>query len=201
MWQTGRFIPACAGNRDHSRSRPLQTAVHPRVCGEQRVPVDHWLSATGSSPRVRGTALGASDIKLIVRFIPACAGNRARSRSCLRSGAVHPRVCGEQAADQVMKPGACGSSPRVRGTGSRPDERPDCGRFIPACAGNRVKQGAPSSVASVHPRVCGEQRMIVRTPALMHGSSPRVRGTASEITGYYDDLRFIPACAGNSAQS
>ena len=51
-----RFIPACAGNGPppvRTRSGP---AVHPRVCGER---IRSWASriiASGSSPRVRGTA-------------------------------------------------------------------------------------------------------------------------------------------------
>ena len=56
--------------------------VHPRVCGERFIPAcagnRRVLTATGSSPRVRGTA-----------YVGMHAGLNAP---------VHPRVCGEQPA-------------------------------------------------------------------------------------------------------
>ena len=32
----------------------IVTGAHPRVCGENEGPVNQWLLAAGSSPRVRG---------------------------------------------------------------------------------------------------------------------------------------------------
>ena len=52
----GRFIPACAGNRDLPPGRQLRARVHPRVCGEQGSKLVRIEHPTGSSPRVRGTA-------------------------------------------------------------------------------------------------------------------------------------------------
>ncbi len=91
-----RFIPACAGNRAHRAIPVSLNAVHPRVCGEQSTPCRRRPSASGSSPRVRGTACLSAVLGLGVRFIPACAGNSERPVGILRKGAVHPRVCGEQ---------------------------------------------------------------------------------------------------------
>ena len=52
-------------------------AVHPRVCGELGA-VARWSKVgDGSSPRVRGTRLRFEDDAVVVRFIPACAGNSA----------------------------------------------------------------------------------------------------------------------------
>ena len=54
-----RFIPACAGNSAFSSAVSKGLPVHPRVCGEL-VHLDDVLSAdAGSSPRVRGTLVGA----------------------------------------------------------------------------------------------------------------------------------------------
>ena len=50
----------------------------------------------GSSPRLRGTALEASDRRIGIRFIPAPAGNRFPSPLASRFRPVHPRACGEQ---------------------------------------------------------------------------------------------------------
>ncbi len=113
----GRFIPACAGN-----SRPMHrpcpgTSVHPRVCGEQEAGKASSGTATGSSPRVRGTG------GLLVmqggqpRFIPACAGNSRGQPARHRRRPVHPRVCGEQRRATAAEIVRVGSSPRVRGTG------------------------------------------------------------------------------------
>ena len=50
-----RLIPACAGNIDsHEDTQDAQPA-HPRVCGEHSVAIQMADTATGSSPRVRGT--------------------------------------------------------------------------------------------------------------------------------------------------
>ena len=52
---TVRFIPACAGNSCDRVAEAAALAVHPRVCGEQRVRQYLRNCGRGSSPRVRGT--------------------------------------------------------------------------------------------------------------------------------------------------
>ena len=74
--QFHRFIPACAGNSVKPARMARSMAVHPRVCGEQRVQQISSGADFGSSPRVRGTGDPFGRLALIVRFIPACAGNR-----------------------------------------------------------------------------------------------------------------------------
>lgn len=71
---------------------------HPLVCGEQTVPNVMRKNARGSSPRVRGTAIGAQDRPHRRRFIPAFAGNSRRLRCQFAPPPVHPRVCGEQSS-------------------------------------------------------------------------------------------------------
>ena len=196
-----RFIPACAGNRLYGHSREGANSVHPRVCGEQRCPNNQTTKFSGSSPRVRGTASSCYCGIFPRRFIPACAGNSALGQPPLAGNTVHPRVCGEQAPAAAVPQAPRGSSPRVRGTAPNTLINAIHGRFIPGCAGNRG--GGPTTVAGnpVHPRVCGEQC----TATLLHnqdsGSSPRVRGTDESYRIGYRRSRFIPACAGNRAQS
>ena len=70
-----RFIPACAGNAAGRVRHCLCYTVHPRVCGERfRLVFSHHFT-TGSSPRVRGTRALRNSIRVVRRFIPACAGN------------------------------------------------------------------------------------------------------------------------------
>ncbi len=72
---SGRFIPACAGNSPLKATPLTVPSVHPRVCGEQRPAPPRAPPPTGSSPRVRGTAIQTVGICRQRRFIPACAGN------------------------------------------------------------------------------------------------------------------------------
>ena len=194
-----RFIPACAGN---SISRDLERytgAVHPRVCGE--LPV---LRADEAARR---------------RFIPACAGNSSSRGSLWSASTVHPRVCGELDGSNQSVQVLGGSSPRVRGTLRGVRAFGSASRFIPACAGNSLTPSCGRRATAVHPRVCGEldvllvseqgevgssprvrgtrrNRRVTVVPRI--GSSPRVRGTRWRRGVVVHDLRFIPACAGNS---
>ena len=191
-----RFIPACAGNSATRRRCPPPRPVHPRVCGE----------------------LGAEDAEQppVARFIPACAGNSTLKRLRRRSAPVHPRVCGELPLGYALAHHCAGSSPRVRGTPRRPNRcnaistvHPRvCGelscagprhRFIPACAGNSLAPWKEPTAWPVHPRVCGELLDPRSAVDLDAGSSPRVRGTRTELSRCLFPRRFIPACAGNSA--
>ncbi len=52
-----RFIPAYAGNTSRPRPSPPGIPVHPRVCGEHQPSSSACSSASGSSPRMRGTLL------------------------------------------------------------------------------------------------------------------------------------------------
>ena len=56
----------------------------------------------------------------------------------------------------------------------------------------------PARISAVHPRVGGERPGETRGFASFSGSSPRGRGTHSEIRGGRIPLRFIPAWAGNA---
>ena len=155
--------------------------------------------ALGSSPRVRGTGLRSGERRSGRRFIPARAGNRAPKAERPTEKQVHPRACGEQATPDRLFAHWRGSSPRVRGTGRIRVVFPDVLRFIPARAGNRDRAADAAFESPVHPRACGEQH---RPQLLSHrdsGSSPRVRGTAPDMSVGWHCSRFIPARAGNRA--
>ena len=159
-------------------STPNRT-VHPRVCGEHSS-IRHRRSAfIGSSPRVRGTLKSFRRLVGALRFIPACAGNTATAATATPTPAVHPRVCGEHSLYNSRNNVSVGSSPRVRGTRTRPwGEQADV-RFIPACAGNTSPNRGGRTFDAVHPRVCGEHLAGHPKIQCLGGSSPRVRGTRS----------------------
>ena len=194
-----RFIPACAGNRIAAYIEDVRHTVHPRVCGEQSTRLGKAPKRDGSSPRVRGTENVDGSKFRMLRFIPACAGNRPQTASPSRLSPVHPRVCGEQDCYSERNNQIDGSSPRVRGTAERPTQLGLYGRFIPACAGNSGVSRYPVAPPPVHPRVCGEQQAKSGISPYTLGSSPRVRGTESHQQRSLAIWRFIPACAGNSS--
>ena len=185
-----RFIPACAGNTAWFLVSLLRVLVHPRVCGEHPGYLQRGREVYGSSPRVRGTPHLPCLVCGLYRFIPACAGNTCLP-SCLP---VHPRVCGEHLPAFLP----AGSSPRVRGTPNAEGIIVEYLRFIPACAGNTPHVLQVTKLKTVHPRVCGEHtRRPTRRPTSC-GSSPRVRGTHVRQALHTLNMRFIPACAGNT---
>ena len=173
-----RFIPASAGNSMGSAVLRLRNAVHPRECGEQEPTTSHGPGVHGSSPRVRGTDGTLLVLRLGRRFIPASAGNRWNVAGIATWTAVHPRECGEQKFNRLLKTLAYGSSPRVRGTGERPR--------------------GTNPTHAVHPRECGEQSFSSCFSRRPTGSSPRVRGTVRRYVQLKPEDRFIPASAGNS---
>ncbi len=192
-----RFIPAPAGNRTEFPEAKSSKSVHPRACGEQNVIQIRALSRAGSSPRLRGTATKQKSVLSQHRFIPAPAGNRAKSPSPTRSPTVHPRACGEQTEPEWRDARQSGSSPRLRGTGRVGPRTDGRGRFIPAPAGNRFQKVSSSGWNTVHPRACGEQEFTKLENLKLGGSSPRLRGTDRRPSRTSPSPRFIPAPAGN----
>ena len=170
------------------------------VCGELIATWERAGRTSGSSPRVRGTQRPEPTVVASGRFIPACAGNstsestetetyvgsspRVRGTRFARTlasrrPAVHPRVCGELAVEEVVEF--------------------EVVRFIPACAGNSIEGDLdPRSLCGSSPRVRGTPLAGSTRQCTWDGSSPRVRGTPVARRGPVRVQRFIPACAGNS---
>ena len=192
-----RFIPAPTGNSPGRGEHRGSTSVHPRACGDQGAPARDPRSPMGSSPRLRGT--GASKVweEQTRTFIPAPAGNSSAVSRSTPWPSVHPRACGEQWRSRPRSIIADGSSPRLRGTAARPQQRPDVQRFIPAPAGNRRAPRGDRRPLPVHPRACGEQCHHRTRHRLGVGSSPRLRGTGAVGHNVQVGGRFIPAPAGN----
>ena len=131
-----RFIPACAGNAFPGLHVGPLLPVHPRVCRERITGHGADTGTHGSSPRVQGTRVDLDSDMLLLRFIPACAGNAGVGLSSKFWEAVHPRVCRERWSASVFAAALSGSSPRVQGTQYRRPAAASILRFIPACAGN-----------------------------------------------------------------
>jgi len=193
-----RFIPACAGNTRAASSTACRPSVHPRMRGEHGSICMPPSRSPGSSPHARGT-LGAERIgSESRRFIPACAGNTLSPTEKRSPLPVHPRMRGEHGPEEMKQASASGSSPHARGTRVSGDRCSADGRFIPACAGNTVRQPARNAVHAVHPRMRGEHIRPDYDPTTLAGSSPHARGTPRHLRPQRLPQRFIPACAGNT---
>ena len=193
-----RFIPARAGNTQRLARRPRHGPVHPRSRGEHRRWVVSSSRPSGSSPLARGTPYTVARTNLVLRFIPARAGNTPMGRGWPAPSTVHPRSRGEHAVTPHDREKRTGSSPLARGTQELRRFEADSGRFIPARAGNTFPGGAGRIGSSVHPRSRGEHGSIINLILLILGSSPLARGTPPTATPAAGRFRFIPARAGNT---
>ena len=172
--------------------------VHPRVCGENLLRGNEADGMDGSSPRVRGKRPPPPPGGSGRRFIPACAGKTCPGFRGKQRLPVHPRVCGEnrRAAQEPTPP--AGSSPRVRGKPHPETPRTRTGRFIPACAGKTSSSRLARPGASAHPRVCGENLLVVGHGEVRCGSSPRVRGKPGGGVMSSPRLRAHPRVCGEN---
>ena len=196
---------------DHAGSAPRVrgTSTVPRRHGSRFIPApagnssefsdDRGRDATGSSPRVRGNGW-------------------YRSIAPTALTPVHPRACGERVEPSSSAARHVGSSPRVRGTphfmrtctiGSSVHPRAcgetvqarrpisgAAGRFIPACAGNRISERWLARQFRFIPARAGNA--MRRPPDDQTSVHPRVRGERHARRAADDPRRFIPARAGNS---
>ena len=173
-----------------------RTPVHPRMRGEhgRSTASSHDRGSSphargtrcgrvhvrddGSSPHARGTPRSSRRAASQVRFIPACAGNTSRL-STDASPRFIPACAGNTTSIvRRMRPRP-GSSPHARGT-PRPTRR--------------RRRARP-----VHPRMRGEHATSALLRRRRFGSSPHARGTRPRARRVEPVLRFIPACAGNTA--
>ena len=130
-----RIIPARAG-QTFQRSKTWQpTPDHPRACGANLwlLPVT-WL-LPGSSPRVRGKPRFGRAESVVLRIIPARAGQTRFLKPDTVMMSDHPRACGANLELATSADVNAGSSPRVRGKLSIGRRSRPSRRIIPARAG------------------------------------------------------------------
>ena len=172
-----RITPACAGNSSDLRACTPQDWDHPRLRGEQYRYAQSMRYSAGSPPLARGTDISSATFNGESRITPACAGNRNYPDNQRRNEGDHPRLRGEQLGDALNDIGGKGSPPLARGTGPCKTSRPTRRRITPACAGNRYTRRLQSRHAGDHPRLRGEQSIIIHSRHGVNGSPPLARGT------------------------
>ena len=115
---TSGLIPTYAGNTPQTHTQTSTPGAHPHVCGEHGMCRRQLTHSMGSSPRMRGTQLGARSRCVCVGLIPTYAGNTRGWLMPTASARAHPHVCGEHLSRGADYDYAMGSSPRMRGTPS-----------------------------------------------------------------------------------
>ncbi len=175
-----RFIPAGAGNTGPLYAIGTKNTVYPRWRGEHSVYHSGQIVVNGLSPLARGTQKGKAHGQRRRRFIPAGAGNTRRVPEEREPPAVYPRWRGEHIWKLSNSPIGDGLSPLARGT--------------------RKHKRYRRSRSSVYPRWRGEHTLGMLPSYVRDGLSPLARGTLSYIVLQADDLRFIPAGAGNTVR-
>ena len=176
------------------------TRDHPRGCGEHPPIYTATWSASGSSPRMRGTLAVGRQAHGRLRIIPADAGNTAPAALFWTGPGDHPRGCGEHLASWTCLDSAGGSSPRMRGTRKGLHGDWQLRGIIPADAGNTLLVDVRRTDAGDHPRGCGEHFAQSPLGHTKWGSSPRMRGTHCDFGDPTAAKGIIPADAGNTCQ-
>ena len=171
-----RITPACAGKTTLDSTASTTIRDHPRVCGENVGIIWDYGQGKGSPPRVRGKQSWTVTDDGQRRITPACAGKTNICYAVYVLGRDHPRVCGENSGPLQILHSQRGSPPRVRGKPGDTPRRRLSPRITPACAGKTVRSASSSHSLQDHPRVCGENVVVLDLVEVLRGSPPRVRG-------------------------
>ena len=131
-------------------------------------------------------------------LIPAWAGKTLRPSSPTSANGAHPRVGGENSWLPSDTRTTLGSSPRGRGKRAQQGAELLILGLIPAWAGKTNRLGARSRRSWAHPRVGGENLVVLVACSSLQGSSPRGRGKPVRAAAAARGRRLIPAWAGKT---
>ena len=186
----------CGGARGGFRPGSGGAGLYPRVCGGAPCSAARSRTASGLSPRVRGSRRQVRRRGRAQGIIPACAGEPEHEQRELRQDRDYPRVCGGAIRFTPSKGRSAGLSPRVRGSPGSVGVMPPPPGIIPACAGEPPRSLSSTAISRDYPRVCGGAAIRPRTSAGETGLSPRVRGSRLPPAAAERGAGIIPACAG-----
>ena len=194
-----RIIPAHAGQTRRVERAAFLITDHPRACGANCFSRGPTQRPTGSSPRMRGKQYAVLQLLLVLRIIPAHAGQTWWSRRGSGRLPDHPRACGANDSGVTSASERCGSSPRMRGKRQHRQVRADHERIIPAHAGQTARSLVSLGVLPDHPRACGANWAKSLSRCRRCGSSPRMRGKHILAEDSSTVMRIIPAHAGQTS--
>ena len=195
-----RIIPAHAGQTWIIPPNTCSSSDHPRACGANSNKGSATVSASGSSPRMRGKHECSPSRHLQRRIIPAHAGQTEGRALADSWNADHPRACGANGEGADAGSELVGSSPRMRGKPGVAWQARELTRIIPAHAGQTDAGAGWAHGSPDHPRACGANVLSICRQTGKTGSSPRMRGKREGVPLADDRLRIIPAHAGQTPQ-
>ena len=193
-----RIIPAHAGQTCACPSRPRAWTDHPRACGANDGLPNTYRSLGGSSPRMRGKLSDDPHGIILLRIIPAHAGQTPAQLWMDSLTADHPRACGANVILHLQYATGVGSSPRMRGKLIRIHLNHLDLRIIPAHAGQTSACSRYRHWSADHPRACGANSLSLMRARATSGSSPRMRGKHVANKPLEIQFRIIPAHAGQT---
>ena len=150
----------------------------------------------GLSPRGRGNLLVVDVPGLVVRSIPAWAGQPRVVEYQEKVYTVYPRVGGATARSAPSGSSSNGLSPRGRGNQGNGGPNYVLKRSIPAWAGQPPLNSWASTSAWVYPRVGGATEDCGMGKTIQEGLSPRGRGNLVQSGRVGVFAGSIPAWAG-----
>ena len=133
-----------------------------------------------------------------IRFVPACAGNTIQKGVDAFRKSVHPRSRGKYSSSIQVPRLSSGSSPLAREIQHHDHHRNRHPRFIPARAGNTARAATRPVARPVHPRSRGKYICSMKSGMSPAGSSPLAREILERLEVGDEQIRFIPARAGNT---
>ena len=193
-----RIIPALAGNTISTTSPVTRIRDHPRSRGEYQQRAMMGANTAGSSPLSRGIRLSVAAASRSGGIIPALAGNTDQDSTTGQHPQDHPRSRGEYATCPGIPNTTTGSSPLSRGIHWVSGDLEAGVGIIPALAGNTAAQLKEEQLIGDHPRSRGEYCVALTSTCFPVGSSPLSRGIHGVVNELGDELRIIPALAGNT---
>ncbi len=132
------------------------------------------------------------------RITPAHAGKTGFFNFLCKLCRDHPRACGENVFESVLRPQHIGSPPRMRGQLNLSGRRLPGKGITPAHAGKTLRSARLYGRSQDHPRACGENHCIIRHNNVTLGSPPRMRGKLGSLTASPNLSRITPAHAGKT---
>ena len=147
---------------------------------------------------MRGKLCVAGVVAIMLRIIPAHAGQTVCGSSWFALRSDHPRACGANMLTWIQALCDNGSSPRMRGKRSSRGAAGSSSGIIPAHAGQTPPYQKAHIILSDHPRACGANEVTSSSIMRSRGSSPRMRGKRSPLVCTCKRMRIIPAHAGQT---
>ena len=133
-----RITPACAGSSLSLSPPAIVCTDHPRMRGEQSVPLQTAPMTSGSPPHARGADYLLQPCIFPEGITPACAGSRTQPDGIQIHSGDHPRMRGEQTGVYPYSERLPGSPPHARGAEQLTQTVLNSAGITPACAGSRT---------------------------------------------------------------